>query len=433
MQDSSDIYNKDEPPSLARRRRRRDKSFASSKGALVDFPDTQIFQKREERVPGAPGERSASSHYSDPYHHHHHHRRRSPAPRRAWADIANRLIWLTLALAMVVYVIVLLTLQFGRSAKKDAPPAPPPPPAATPAVEASVVDGKTAANQSTIAKFIHERIQIQRKALQTIKDARRLANAGNLSAAAAHLEEALAANPTMIDLKIPMAEIFFRQKEYSAALELLIQILDVDPLNRTAKDMLGEALVRDGNYPAALEMAEWILEDDKNSTRAHQLAATALLNMDNTTLAIPHLKSIVLYDPDDAVARNNLGVAYARAGVYNEAIAVFNELLEQNAANAVTYYNLAASLAKQSKPESAVDTLRRASRVFGPGFVAAWIGHPDFNEVRESAPFKKLSEDLQHTAPSPDARTAQLQLIDPLHSTPEASARRPEDLFPLRH
>lgn len=97
MQDSRDIYSKQDVPYLARRRRRPPRSKRGSR--VVDTPDTQYFRQAESssgsssQTQQLSGSVKAGMYDHDHIHHrrHHHHRPRDIT------SIANRLIWIALA------------------------------------------------------------------------------------------------------------------------------------------------------------------------------------------------------------------------------------------------------------------------------------------------------------------------------------------------
>ena len=94
---------------------------------------------------------------------------------------------------------------------------------------------------------------------------------------------------------------------------------------------------------------------------------------------------------DNIVAQNKLGVAYSQLGEYVKAIQLFNGVLEKNAADSTTYYNLAVCYAKQSMADQAVETLARAQALFPKDFVNTWAKSRDFDPIRNDPLFVALA------------------------------------------
>ena len=172
--------------------------------------------------------------------------------------------------------------------------------------------------------------------------------------------------------------------------------------------MLARVLDHQTNYPASLAVAKWILETDPNSIDANEIAANAYLNTDRKGLAVSHLRKIVLIERDNPFAKNKLAMTYTQMGEHVKAIQLFSELLADNTADSMTYYNLAVCYAKMSDANQAVETLTRATSLFGRDFVRSWLQSPDFDNIRNERIFLALqsSDDSRGGTNAPAANLA---------------------------
>ena len=74
----------------------------------------------------------------------------------------------------------------------------------------------------------------------------------------------------------------------------------------------------------------------------------------------------------------------------------------------MTYYNLAVCYAKMSDANQAVETLTRATSLFGRDFVRSWLQSPDFDNIRNERIFLALqsSDDSRGGTNAPAANLA---------------------------
>ncbi len=430
MQDSRDIYCKENTPFLAKRRRRSSSRSHAHSGQHVDKPDTHYFRGEHEEDPKAagapPAAESPAARIAQEYTSSHRRRRRHHTPSSS-PSLGSRIIWMLLAAVLLLYLALLATTFVGRLGVRRQK--------AAPVAEAPALAAETAATSPSaeeLGNVIRQSVKLWSRAPDVTRDVQRLMDSGSLDKAIDRLEDELKIIPEMVEWKLLLAQAHTRQQNAEAAVALLEQVLDASPWSAPARQLLGYNLILLKQYPAALMVADWSLNSGDDAIQANQIAATAYLNTDQISQAIPHLRKIVSLDSENAMAQNNLGVAYTKLGDYKRAVEVFNTLLQQNAANATTYYNLAACHARQLQVEKAISTLNRAASVFGMGFVGSWVRSPDFDGVREQALWIDFQKSLGvGTEEAETVPPSMLQVIDPLSSGLGESSMKQEG-FMLR-
>lgn len=394
MEPFHDIYRKEEPLFLLRRRKKRPselgepKPEAPAKATQSGVPPARATQSGASTAATQPG----TAPRKDFYHRHRHSRRRPGSDE----NIGSKKLWIILSVVFVVYA-AFLGVTLLRSLRKhaSAPVAAPKEPGAE---AAATTNAATVAQAEDAARVIKDRIAAWNQVPDAIVGAQTLADRGHLDKAEERLKLAIEACPKTARLKLRLAQLYMEQKDYAAAAPLLLEVLETNPDDSGARMLLGNVYESQTNHPAALSVATWILATEPNSIAAHQMAANAYLNTDRKGLAIQHLKRVVAMERDNIVAQNRLGVTYAELGEYVKAIQVFNEALAHNSTDSVTYYNLAACYARQGMAEQTTEVLSRAIGLFGDKFVAAWVRNPEFDNVREDRLFAALVAPLEKEA-----------------------------------
>jgi tetratricopeptide (TPR) repeat protein len=359
------------------------------------FPDD-----KDSLPPAAVRSRSASG-ASPPEHqanHRGHRRRRHHRPHgqprgpEDWYARAVRALWIILALVVAVYLVFLFRSLGRRSAS---PRAATPKTAAAPAKPESGPAADTTRLIEQEAEDIENRIQRWQNAIAAAENANDLMQRKNLVRAEERLQEALQAGPASIALQLASTRVCIELGKYEEAKTLLLSVLDAEPANGSARLALAGILATQQNHPAALAVAKWTLQADPYSTEAHQIIANAYVHLDRHSMALPHLRRLASMDPDNAMAQNNLAVVYTQVGQFDKAEQIYHDLIRKEPANSVTHFNLAVCYVRQSKHDAAVDTLARASALFGSAFVQAWMKGPDFDPMRSHPEFLALADRLE--------------------------------------
>jgi predicted Zn-dependent protease len=371
MEPNHDIYRKEDPPRFKKRRRRSSSEGHSSGSVPIPAPRPDAAPHDEKAI------RIENWGATTPQRQH-----RSGTTRRA--DRINRLLWMGLLTVFIIYV-GFLSISVLRGRKSHS--------AASGQAETNGAAQTTAVPAKATAETpfkIADKIANWNRVPDVLLDAQSLLDQGLADQAETKLERALDSTPHVSRLQIKLSQVLIQRKRYDRARDLLVDVLESDPEDTTAKVMLAGVLDHQTNYPAALAVAKWVLETDPNSIDANEIAANAYLNTDRKGMAVSHLRKLVLLQRDNPILQNRLAVTYTQMGEYVKAIQLFNEVLANNTADTMTYYNLAVCYAKMSDADQAVETLTRAMSLFGKDFVNTWIQSADFDKIRKEPIFMAL-------------------------------------------
>lgn len=374
-----DIYKKDNLPRFARRR---------SHGAESTAPGAtqHTYQGRPGDAPGPPGSAAGRP------------LRKRRAKRTPIGARATMLVTSLLVGVMVLYIgLVAYTWIQKKRGKYSKPPTPPAAviepkaaPAPTP-VRTNAVD--IAAGPSAAAR-VAERITTWKSTRTLLKNIDDPAYVRDPDRAVAVLEEQLAKTPGYLALRLELAEKYYHRGEWAKAVEMQFSVLEQDPAERETRMRLAQSLLNLKDYEGAIGMARWILQEEPFSTDAHNILATSYLATDRVGDALPFLRKLVEGDRMNVAAHNNLGVAYTRLREFERAAEIFEKVIQISAENSVGYFNLAVCQAKLERVADSCATLRAAAKRFGAGFVNTWMRDREFDGIRGTLPFQRLTDEI---------------------------------------
>jgi tetratricopeptide (TPR) repeat protein len=365
---ANDIYHKEEPPLLIRRRK---KALAS----LPEAPSSSATPDPHTDSPGMPGEgrwvrrsRRHRSHIS------------SEQVRRM--SFNSRLTWLSLSAVLVVYLAA-LGLSILRAKRSSAPQ---PPALAAPAVVAETAT--SAAPVAVVAREpVDERIRGWKSGERAMEDAARQQRDGHFDAARTGLEQALVQSPEDIRLRFALARLLMSMKEYELARGHLMHVVAADPAALEPRQALAETFSGLAWHEQARQVANWVLESDPYSPEAHRMAAQASLLLDDPEEAITHLRRLVNMNRENLWARSNLGLAYLKTGQIGDARKAYRDIIQDVPTDSAAYFNLAMCEARAGDAAKVVETLAGAASAFGDPFIHAWLSSPEFDGIRTAEVF----------------------------------------------
>jgi tetratricopeptide (TPR) repeat protein len=107
--------------------------------------------------------------------------------------------------------------------------------------------------------------------------------------------------------------------------------------------------------------------------------------------ALVHLEESLSRDPLSLQVLNNKGSVLLGLGRLEEALECFEAILEQDPEYALAHFNRACVLAQRQLADEAVKALEKALR-FDAQLKSEVAEDPDFDPIRQSVPFRKLTE-----------------------------------------
>jgi Flp pilus assembly protein TadD len=169
------------------------------------------------------------------------------------------------------------------------------------------------------------------------------------------------------------------------------EAIRLDPEYPDAHLNLGIALADQGDVPEAVrEIETAIALDPRDPFPRHELAALQMEEGDFRG-AISQLKEVARLEPGNAEAHLDLGICYAQKGFFAEAERAYDRSADCSGDDLLLHYNRAALYALWSKPDRALEALRRAVSL-DAGKVREWLrSDPMFDGLKGNAEFDAIA------------------------------------------
>lgn len=193
-------------------------------------------------------------------------------------------------------------------------------------------------------------------------------------------EKLIKERPGAFGPRFDLATIAMREKDFSKAVSLFQQALEIDPDHALARAHLGHAYYRAGKPAEAIIHCREALRLNPDSVDAcntlgialHEAALAEPLTQRHAKIseAIDVFRKVVRLAPTFPEGHYNLGIAVARQGMFEEAIRHYRQALILNAGYVDAHNDLGNALCAQGTPQEAVPHYREALRL-DPGFADA--------------------------------------------------------------
>lgn len=186
---------------------------------------------------------------------------------------------------------------------------------------------------------------------------------GDLEAARAEFEKAIAENPTLTIAYLGAGEIDREKGDFRGAERNYAKAVELEPGNFDAQYGHGLALQllsRLNEAVRAYLRALTIRPDDLN---ANLNLGTTYLQIGEPAQGLNYAQRAVRIDPRNGAARTNLGATYASLGRHAEAVVEYQQASELTELTPPLLLNLADSLGKINRFEEMVNTLRQAIEI----------------------------------------------------------------------
>ena len=160
-----------------------------------------------------------------------------------------------------------------------------------------------------------------------------------------------------------LAEALREQQRYEEAIERYRNVLDVDPEHGPAHAGMGYALLSSKRHREAVEsLARSIsLEPDaSDAADRHVALGRAFMGLGRTEAAAENMERALEIDSRNATALDSLALLRFQQQRYDEALRLYETLIEVGAANAQTHVNMGATLYHLDRPAEALRSLDRA-------------------------------------------------------------------------
>lgn len=152
----------------------------------------------------------------------------------------------------------------------------------------------------------------------------------------------------------------FELKNYTAALELLLPLLEEDKYNPWTLEVISACYFEAEQFESAIEFYQRLLKVNSNDVNAYNNIAFCLLEAGLYKEAIRHCNTALHINPGFAYAYNNRGFCRFKLGDPQGGLADVNESLDLDPSNSYAYRNRALIYESQKKIDLAVADLERA-------------------------------------------------------------------------
>ncbi|MEM1179023.1 MAG: tetratricopeptide repeat protein [Acidobacteriota bacterium] len=162
----------------------------------------------------------------------------------------------------------------------------------------------------------------------------------------------------------------FGDKDFLAAADLYLEVLETDADNATALSGAANSLRRAGELDRAVSVFRRFVDARPENRIAQLELATSLMENGEMDEALERFAALTESAPDFEEAHFNHGVALTRAGRWADSIQSFRTALELEPRNQPARFHLALALEETGSIDAALATLKRAVQE-APSFVRA--------------------------------------------------------------
>ena len=241
---------------------------------------------------------------------------------------------------------------------------------------------------------------IKKAAYHTIIGQQALA-LGELDEALDHFNKVVEIYPDIEGIQRIIGTLYIQKEDYTQAAKHLELALKEEESFETANN-LGTAYIGMENYAAAEKHLKRALELQPESPACHKNLAVLYRDMGRVDDAGFHFEKYLDLRPDDIETMQTYALFLTKQGRWEDAAGFLEKLTEEVTDVAPIYFLLAQVQVQNGEHEKAITTLKRGMQLVDPNLALAWMGQQEFNDVRESADFQKLVDELEISTVSLD-------------------------------
>ncbi len=201
---------------------------------------------------------------------------------------------------------------------------------------------------------------------------RRLLAQEKPDAALAHFERALQLDPGQAEVEYAIGQALVDAKRYKRAIPHFEKALGAGVRINLAGFDLARARAGAGDRAGALQTLQGIRPDDPGDLQSWEELGRLALELQSSSLAASFFDEAIRAAPRAAKPRQDMGLALAMMGRYEEAIAQLQQAIAADPTDAAAHLNLAVALAEAGRPADARPHAREALRL-----------KPDYERARQ--------------------------------------------------
>lgn len=186
---------------------------------------------------------------------------------------------------------------------------------------------------------------------------------GKVESARAHWERALALKPDLVEPKVSLSYLYIQQRDFLRAKLLLDRALKIAPQDIPSLINLSDLNMRLGHTKTALRIARFVLDKQPNNELATCLVAQGRIKMGHPAEALRFLQLNHKKYGNHASTFCTLvtGEALLETGRVQEAIGLFNSILQVSPGNSDALLDLARARMKEHDNPGALEALHKVN------------------------------------------------------------------------
>ncbi len=185
-----------------------------------------------------------------------------------------------------------------------------------------------------------------------------------LGNAAKYLERVVKSNPSQVEAQAALAEVYFKQRNYSAAIGAFQKVVELDPSRANAYSTLGEIYYRMQRWSDAVAALEKAYSLDRQNKAALFALGNAYDEMREFGKAAETYEQYVKTNPEMVwTGYLRLGLARIELGQYDQAIAALESARRDQPRDIKTNENLALAYHKSGQLEKAEAVLKELAEI----------------------------------------------------------------------
>lgn len=153
------------------------------------------------------------------------------------------------------------------------------------------------------------------------------------------LEKAAARFPDRIHTLLKLSEYYLIVQQHTQALATIDKIFQRDPQNAEAYYMTGRVALDMGDTTRAVKSLERAVQFDAGNADAWMFLGKIMVNRDDPR-AVQYFDNVLRIDSTDLEAREFKGVSYKRRGQFDQAFAVYRDIIVRNPDYANAYFDM---------------------------------------------------------------------------------------------
>lgn len=217
---------------------------------------------------------------------------------------------------------------------------------------------------------------------------------GKKKEALEHFSQVVAIYPDIKGVHRALGMLYIENENYEQAVKHLEKALQEEERFDVVNN-LGTAYIGTKNYEKALQYLTRALELQPENPACHKNLGVLYRKMNLPDKAIFHIEKYLDLRPEDLDTMQTYALYLTQLGRWQDAADFLKNLTEEVTNVAPIYFLLAQVQIQNGQPEDAVAALQRGIQLIDPTLALAWMNRKEFSDLRGTADFQKLIDQLE--------------------------------------